>query len=658
MRWSVLVAVGFVSSLGLVAPRGVGADEPTLLADRWDAVRIGGAPAGHGHTVVRRVVGADGVQVETTSEGRMEMARLGATLTVEESSTTVEREDGTLVSLRKRSKMSGTETLVEVVVRDGVATIATTTMGARREAKVPVPAGTVGPWRAERLVAEAGFSPGTKTVVRLFQVDLGGPVVATSTVVGPEEVEDADGTKAKRVRVDATLDVMPLTTSSWVTPDGDPVATRTDVAGMRIETFRTTQARALERGGGKPAEVFAPTLISTRHLVPHARVLDGALLRVRSRTPDRPLPPLADERQVVERRDADGSVLVRVARVVPPPGASGTRPLVAPGADVAPFLAATSMLQADDAGVRAAAAEAVGAETNAWRAAQAIETWVHRAIDKKTLDVGFASAAEVCRDRQGDCTEHAVLVAAMCRAAGIPSRVVMGLEYLTGIFGGHAWAEVWVEGRWYALDATLGYGFADPLHLTLGRMALAEGTYGGEFTTLVAGLSHLDVDVVETTVGGTTTRFDDASVRTDGGRYVNAAWGVSVTPPTGWTIEVRGPAEGLSPRLATWTAAAADGKQRRVLLAADSLAVRTTLADAARTFARGATLSPATVDGRPALVGDVGAGARSRRVAVVVDDGDSVFVLAFDGGGADDDRAAFDAFLAGIDLDAASAAAK
>ena len=69
----------------------------------------------------------------------------------------------------------------------------------------------------------------------------------------------------------------------------------------------------------------------------------------------------------------------------------------------------------------------------------------------------------------------AVLTAAMCRAVGIPARVVSGLIYaenLAGqknVFGGHAWAEAWVGGVWIGLDATRspqGYG---PGHITLSR---------------------------------------------------------------------------------------------------------------------------------------------------------------------------------------------
>ncbi len=42
----------------------------------------------------------------------------------------------------------------------------------------------------------------------------------------------------------------------------------------------------------------------------------------------------------------------------------------------------------------------------------------------------------------------------------IPSRVAVGLVYVTEppSFGGHMWTEVFVNGKWIPLDATLGKG--------------------------------------------------------------------------------------------------------------------------------------------------------------------------------------------------------
>ena len=74
------------------------------------------------------------------------------------------------------------------------------------------------------------------------------------------------------------------------------------------------------------------------------------------------------------------------------------------------------------------------------------------------------SAADVARSLEGDCTEHSVLLAALCRARKIPARVAIGLVYYqprgeaSPGYAYHMWTEVWVNQRWTPIDATLGRG--------------------------------------------------------------------------------------------------------------------------------------------------------------------------------------------------------
>jgi len=65
---------------------------------------------------------------------------------------------------------------------------------------------------------------------------------------------------------------------------------------------------------------------------------------------------------------------------------------------------------------------------------------------------------------EGDCNEHAVLLAALGRAAGLPTRVVAGTVYLEGFFYYHAWCEVWL-GRWVPIDPAFDQFPADATHI-------------------------------------------------------------------------------------------------------------------------------------------------------------------------------------------------
>jgi hypothetical protein len=123
-------------------------------------------------------------------------------------------------------------------------------------------------------------------------------------------------------------------------------------------------------------------------------------------------------------------------------------------------LEATDYLQSKDETIAEMAKRAIGSVEDAAEAAFQIEAFVDGYITQKDLSVGYASAAEVAQSRQGDCSEHAVLTAAMCRAVGIPARIVCGVVYADSflskqsIFGGHMWVEVYLNGKWVGLDAT------------------------------------------------------------------------------------------------------------------------------------------------------------------------------------------------------------
>ena len=89
-----------------------------------------------------------------------------------------------------------------------------------------------------------------------------------------------------------------------------------------------------------------------------------------------------------------------------------------------------------------------------------IEEYVYGHITDKVLGIPMMTAAQIYKNRQGDCTEHSVLSVAMLRKLGIPARAVVGM-YLTDTFMGkknvfvyHMWVEAFHRGRWHLVDAT------------------------------------------------------------------------------------------------------------------------------------------------------------------------------------------------------------
>ena len=105
-------------------------------------------------------------------------------------------------------------------------------------------------------------------------------------------------------------------------------------------------------------------------------------------------------------------------------------------------------------------------------------------LDKQAGVRGSATATEVLHNRAGDCTEHAVLVVALMRAAGIPAPAVDGIVLASdgggaGMGGYHAWAEIWL-GEWIGVDATVNETGTSARYLQFGIDEPGEISSGGK----------------------------------------------------------------------------------------------------------------------------------------------------------------------------------
>lgn len=131
--------------------------------------------------------------------------------------------------------------------------------------------------------------------------------------------------------------------------------------------------------------------------------------------------------------------------------------------------APTFWLQADHAKLRRAAKRARGNGRSDRETMDRLARW--GAKQMRTVDfAGHYSALEALSLRRGDCTEGATVLAALGRAAGIPTKVVSGIVYsreryhgVSHTFMPHAWVVAYTDGEWRSFDMSLD-GF-DSTHL-------------------------------------------------------------------------------------------------------------------------------------------------------------------------------------------------
>ena len=129
------------------------------------------------------------------------------------------------------------------------------------------------------------------------------------------------------------------------------------------------------------------------------------------------------------------------------------------------FLKPSPFIQSDHEKIQNLVQQILGSASSATPLAKAQQllAWVHENIEKRPV-LSLPDALSTLDNRMGDCNEHAVLMAALARAAGIPCRIEAGLVYLKGRFYYHAWNLVYV-GRWITVDSLFGQMPADVSHI-------------------------------------------------------------------------------------------------------------------------------------------------------------------------------------------------
>jgi hypothetical protein len=413
---------------------------------QWFSVMLDGRKIGSFEN--RRSV-ADS-KVTTHQELSIEFDRAGTSILMQSAETTVESLAGEPLSFKTHSVMSGSESTVMGEIHGERLRVRMRIAGEWQEREIEWPEGALLAEGLRLSSRKMPLKPGSQYQQLSFQPSGMEAVLVNSTIGALESVTlPAGRKKLHRVEQIFNFNGAPIRNTAWVDDQHEIHKLSMPVLGVELVLMECD--RACATAPNQSSNIFDRTLMRSSRALSHTdreKTLRYTL-RARDREPLLPVPSTSEQK--VSKRGRE--LIIEVRRE--PDDAFGDAPEPAD-------YATTDWLQSDAPEVIELAQRATRTTGNDFQRMQTLENFVSQFINDKNLSVGYASALEVARKPEGDCTEHAVLLAALGRSLGIATRVVYGLAYASE-FGGshhvfvpHAWVQAWVKGRWQSFDAALG----------------------------------------------------------------------------------------------------------------------------------------------------------------------------------------------------------
>jgi hypothetical protein len=467
------IALAFILFLPLalaLAAAPVQKEEPA--SGHWYVITIADKPVGYMHETVLQGAAGSGT-ILSKSDMKMVLNRLGARVELEMLSYDEETNDGLLRRVGYEMRASLLSTKTEAVIKDKTIEIRSQAGGKEYTRTLNFSGTLLGPEGIRQISLEKLRNAGDMVEFQTFAAELDTVTKGNRKVLARETLKVA-GKDTPVLKVEEVLEASAAKGITWL--DSEFLAVKqempTPFGTARIILADEQQALAAASGEELPSEIYASSIIRSNIRLPRARNLEYLKVKLIHRKPDLGWPEIKSPYQTVLSKSAD-SLVLEIKRPKPPEKAEALP--VALNEGNKQYLMPNAYIQSDMPDIRALARQVVGGEKDIFKAALKLERWVAENM-KFDLGIILAPSSEIFKNRRGTCVGYATLLAALTRAAGIPSRVVMGYVYALGMFGGHAWAEILIGETWIPIDAAIvAQGVADAGRLYFIASSLYEG---------------------------------------------------------------------------------------------------------------------------------------------------------------------------------------
>ena len=487
-RRTCLTAAALLSSALLLAGCSRDFAAASSQENYYETILLSGSRVGWAHTQRSTVVENGQTLVRTRNVSELTLTRDGEPVTQRMTLICWETPDGKLV--RFESEQDEGATAAHGEVKAGRLTV-TRTIGGKTETETMEWRDWGGFFAPTDSLRREPMQPGDKRAVRSLTPLMNVAATTKLEALAKEHVKLPGGSKELlKIRGRVTLGETDLEMLFWVDDRGEVL--RTQVPAIGQESLRVSKAEALKAIPRQDFDLLVDSVVKlpsppdftrVQQVVYGAKLKSGGIAGVFS-------DGFSQRVRAIDGSHAEVTVLA-----VRPDWPMDHDPTASSPEE---YLQPTTFLQSDDPQVREIAASAAPDETDSWQIAVALERHVHGIIRQKDYSKAMISAAEVARQLEGDCTEHAVLLAACLKARKIPARVAFGLVYVPSLsgFAYHMWTEAYIADRWLPLDATQGRGGIGCDHLKLGDSNLSGADTYSDILKVVTVFRQLELSVV------------------------------------------------------------------------------------------------------------------------------------------------------------------
>jgi len=444
-----------------------------LLEEAWYTIYIQGQKVGHRHTQTYELERDGRHYTRYQSAEQIAIIRFGTPVESRTMRYCEHDADGNLVRYAYELPLGSGLTRVEGRIAGGQRIEQTIVGNRQRQSAAPYHSEVGGLFAVEQSLLEDPLEAGEQRKITLLQSPPLKPEGTLALTADDYEATALPAGEIRLLRIDAEAELAgggSLPWVFWTDGEGNIVKDRVEVAPQFVvESYRAPREVALATPSQSEFDIGYDITVPLENPLPDAHQIRRAGYEVHLEQGNPAEAFIDGGNQSIKQVDKHTAHLeVQAVRLSDSTMGAGQ------GAPQEADRRSTEFVDSSDPLVQKLAQSVAAGKGEPAVIAGALERLVAEHVTEKSYTQMFGRASEVARSREGDCTEHAVLLAALCRARGIPARVAMGLVHseAAGGFAYHMWTECWLGGRWMPLDATLGQGGIGAAHLKLGHSSL------------------------------------------------------------------------------------------------------------------------------------------------------------------------------------------